>query len=481
MAALVILDYFLTHQAQFLDLARAASLACGALAVAATVWLGALLSTVGGGLLAGLVVASLPLLQAQSGHRPGRYDRAGDIDRRGRADRQMVSSAQPAIVVGRRRRHRRSDGGELPGRPAPGVAGMALPLPVAAERSATEDDRRGSLIEAGAVALAVFLVINPYVVLDFPLFWRWFTFQANVALLRHPHSDRPSLAYYLPVLRDQGVPAMAACAAAVLAATTPWKPAGALALSSILQFAAFSLMQTQYDRFVLPAIVFLSIVGAAWFCAQLARIRPWAEPIVVLLAAPLVLWSAAVGFERDLPGSENRRPDYRLEMFEWIEANVPASATLVIESDSMPLLQTIYESGDRDSPFQDALREAFEKAHPHFVKNIIKTQYIAVVYNYDPKLLEPDGVFFLASSQNRDFIHYNRAILPDPAAFYEALDRRATVVHEGGGLHETLLLYVTGSNPSAGRRALRRGRWPRRRAARPPPSHSGASGGRADG
>jgi hypothetical protein len=307
---------------------------------------------------------------------------------------------------------------------------------------------RGSLIEAGAVALAAFLVINPYVVLDFPLFWRWFTFQANVALLRHPHAQQPSFAYYLLVLQEQGIPVMATCAAAVLAATTPWKPAGALALYGIVQFAAFSLMRSQYDRFMMPPIVFLCTAGAAWFCTQLARLRPWAEPIGMLLAAPLVLWSAAVGFELELPpGRENRRPDYRQEMFAWIEANVPASATLVIESDVMPLLQTVYDRGDRHSPFQEALREAFENTHPQFVKNIIKSQFIAAVYNYDPKLLEPDGVFFLASSKNRDFIHYNRAVLLEPAAFYDALDRRAVLVHEGGGMFETLRLYVTGSNP----------------------------------
>jgi len=308
------------------------------------------------------------------------------------------------------------------------------------------DDRRASLVAAGAVALATFLVLNPYVVLDFPLFWRWFTFQANVALLRHPHADEPRVGYYLLVLWDQGVPAVATCVAAVLAATAPSKPIGALAVYGILQFAAFSLMRSQYDRFVLPAIALLCIVGSAWLCSQLARVRPWLATTVVLLAAPLVLWSAAVGFGQELPGSENSRPDYRREMFAWIEANVPASATLVIESDTMPLLQAIYDRSDRPSRFQAGLQAAFEKAHPSFVKNIIKCQFIAAVYNYDPKLLEPDGVFFLASSQNREFIDYNRAVLPEPAAFYDVLDRRATVVHEGEGMHERLLLYVTRSD-----------------------------------
>lgn len=436
------LDYFLTHQAEFLDLARCASVTYGALAVAAAVWLGTLLSSAGGGLLAGLVVASLPLLQG--------LGTAIRVDTLALA---TLIGATALIVRWHRARTRRS---LL-------LAGVAIGVATAANypaalllvvlgwlfvcrspaASGAEDDRR-SLIGAGAAALATFLILNPYVVLDFPLFWRWFTFQANVALLRHPHADEPSLAYYLFVLRDQGVPAMAACAFAVLAVATPREPRGALAIYGLLQLAAFSFMQSQYDRFVLPAITVLCVVGIAWLWTQLSRVRPWLATTLVLLAIPLVLWSAAVGFDRELAGSENR-PDYRHEMFAWIEANVPASATLVIESDTMPLLQTIYDRGDRESPFQDALQTAFEKAHPQFVKKIIKCQFIAAVYNYDPKLLEPDGVFFLASSQNRDFIDFNRAVLPEPLAFYAALDRRATVAHEGEGMHEKLMLYVTGS------------------------------------
>lgn len=433
------LDYFLGHQAQFLDLARYASVACGALAVAATVWLAALLSSVSGGLLAGLLVASLPLLQGQS-----TIVRVDSIAL-------ATSIGATALIV---RWHR------VPGRRSLLLAGAGIGVATAANYPAAllhallawllfwrrREDAAGPLVQAGAVALAVFLVLNPYVVLDFPLFWRWFTFLANTALLRHPHAAEPGIAYYASTLRDQGVPAMVACGVAALTATAPWKPAGALALFGMVQFAGFSLLQSQYDRFVLPALTLLCTVGVAWLCAQLARIRPWLEKLFVLLTIPLVLWSAAIGFERTLPGYESWHPDYRGQMFAWIEANVPTSATLVIESDTMPLLQTIYERDDRDSPFNAALRDAFEKAHPHFVRNIVKSQFIAAIYNYDPELLARDGVFFLASSQNRAFIDYNRAALPEPTTFYEALDRRATLVHEEEGPRERLLLYVTGSN-----------------------------------
>jgi len=443
------LDVFLVHQVALLDLARCASAVCGALAVAAAVWLGALLSTVGGGLLAGLIVASLPLLQA-----------LGTTIRVDTISLATLLGAAALIVRWHRAPTRRSFLIAAAGIGVATAANYPAALLLAllgwlfvARRwkdvSDAEDDRDSSLIEVGAVALAVFLVLDPYVVLDFPLFWRWFTFQANVALLTHPHADEPRVDYYLLVLRDQGVPAIAASVATVLAATTPARPTGALAVYGILQFVAFSLMRSQYDRFALPAIALFCVVGSAWLCSQLARIRPWLATTVVLLAAPLVLWSAAVGFGHELPGSEDSRPDYRLEMLAWIEENVPASATLVIESDTLPLLQAIYDRGDRPSRFQAGLQEAFENAHPGFVRNIIKCQFIAAVYNYDPKLLEPDGVFFLASSQNREFIDHNRAVLPDPAAFYEALDRRATLAHEGEGMHERLLLYVTRSHVDA--------------------------------
>jgi hypothetical protein len=443
------LDYFLAHQVELLDLARCASAACGALAVAAAVWLGALLSSPSAGLLAGLIVASLPLLQA--------LGTAIRVDTISLAT--MLGAA--ALIVRWYRAPRRGSfllagagigvatAANYPAALLLGLLGWLCVCRRHADASIVADDRRASVVQTAAVALAVFLVLNPYVVLDFPLFWRWFTFQANVALLRHPHADEPAVGYYLLVLRDQGVPAVAACVAAVLAVTAPSTATGALAVYAILQFVAFSLMRSQYDRFVLPAIALLCIVGSAWLCSALARIRPWAATTVVLLAAPLVLWSAAIGFGRELPGSENSRPDYRPEMFAWIESNVPASATLVMESDTMPLLQAIYDRGDRPSRFQAGLQEAFEKSHPGFVKNIVKSQFIAAVYNYDPKLLEPDGVFFLASSQNRDFIEYNHAVLPEPAAFYDVLDRRATVVHEGEGMHERLLLYATRSGLDA--------------------------------
>ena len=209
-------------------------------------------------------------------------------------------------------------------------------------------------------------------------------------------------------------------------------------------------MQTQYDRFVLPGITLLCIAGAAWTCRLVVEALPrWASAGVITIACLLVLWSVRTRSIAEEPRDPG--PDYRAEMLAWIEANVPSSATLVIESDTLSLVQTVYDPGDEGGRFQRTLRGAFEKLHPHLVKRIVKAQFIAAVYNYDPKLLEGPNVFFLASSQNRPFIALNRAVLPEPTAFYEALDARATVVHETG-FHEKLLLYSTSSPPGASSR-----------------------------
>ena len=308
--------------------------------------------------------------------------------------------------------------------------------------------RRGRRFVAACIAaFAVFILLNPYVLLDLSQFLRWFFFLANVPVLIHPHAPEPNPWHYLEVLRDQGVPAVVACAAALLAMLRPRQACGAVGGFAVLYLAAFSAMRTQYDRFALPAITLLCIAGAGWLYAQVAgRIGRRAAAGCVAVAVPLLLWSARARLLRELPLLAERGTDYRAEMFDWIAAHVPPTATLVLESDTLPLVQTVYDPGDpADRPFQAALRAAFERRHPGLLKGIVKAQFIAAVYNYDPSLLRGDGVFFLASSQNREFIAANRALLADPAAFYDVLDARATLVHEAGGFHERLQLYAVGA------------------------------------
>lgn len=437
------LDYFLGHETQFLALARYASVAGGALAVLAAVWLGAALADAGAGLLAGLVVASLPLLQTL----------ATSI----RVDALALAAWLAAAALVARRHQQPGRASLLYAAVGIGIAaaanypGALLLLPLGwLEWSRAGTERRSQRALACAamcgLAFAVFLALNPYVLIDLPDFLRWFSFQANVAVATHPHGDAPRALRYLELLREQGPVAVVAGVAGIAAIVGPRQPTGALAGFALLDLAAFSAMRSQYDRFALPAIALLCVAGTSWAGAQVARRagRRAAAGFVAAAALLIVYVDTAEVHPVEAPAAAPGA-DYRAAMIDWIAAHVPPTATLVFESDTLPLLQEAYDPGDPGSRFQTALREAFERVHPNLPKRIIKTQFIAAVYNYDPNLLDDGQVFFLASSQNRDYIAANRAALAEPAAFYDALDARATVVHEIPGVHERLILYRTGA------------------------------------
>ncbi len=434
------LDYVLAHQEQFLELARHASIACGALAVLAAVWLGTMLSSPIGGLLAGMLVATLPLLQTMAV--------CIRVDTLGLG----AFMAAAALVV---RRSRCSDQRSLL------LASLGIGIAAAANYPGAlllivlgwfewmradgtdSQQRRRRFAGACAAAFATFLVFDPYVVIDMPHFLEWFFFLAKVPVVTHPHGPEPSAWRYLDLLRDQGALAVLACLAGVTAMMRPREAAGTMGTFGLVYLVTFSALRTQYDRFALPAIALLCVAGAAWMCAQLARwLSPWAARAFAFGVVLLILWQPAPLRPRtaDIKDPE---PDYRAEMFAWITANVPSTATLLLESDTLPLVQTVYDPGAQGRPFQIALQAAFERLHPSFPKKIVKAQFIAAVYNYDPKLLEGGEVFFLGSSQNRDYIAEYRSELPEPAAFYEALDARATIAHEAAGFHERLMLYST--------------------------------------
>jgi len=310
-----------------------------------------------------------------------------------------------------------------------------------------------ALLGACAVALATFLALNPYVLIALRDFVGWFSFQAGVVFATHPHGEAPNPWRYWELLREQGLPALVACLAGAAAIVDPRKTIVAIGLFGLLYFALFSVMRTQYDRFALPAMALLCIAGAVWLGAQITkRIGARAASGFALVVAAWIASSAGARLMRDLREPAAPADDYRYEMFPWIADHVPANATLVFESDTLQLLQTVYDPGDDEDRFHVELRRAFERVHPRLPKRIVKAQFIAAVCNYDPKQLDDGPLFFLASSQNRAYITANRDSLPEPATFYAALDARARVVHETGGVHEQLILCYRGTVSAGDRR-----------------------------
>lgn len=435
--AAAFLDYFLTNEGHFLQLARSVSLAGALLSVYAAVWLGDVLAGGAAGLLCGAVIASLPLLHTM----------AGAI----RVDTLALAAllAASALVMGywarpsRRRLIAAAAGIGVAA--AANYPGALLILVLAWIEVVRPHPARPLRRLAGACLLAgaVFLALNPYTMLDLPRFVWWFTFQARVALVTHPHGEPPSVWFYLDLLRQQGAPALLACGlGAAVAVLRLKRPAGALAAFAVLYLAVFSFMHTQYDRFGLPPIALLAAAGSAAWCQTVTWLagKRFAAPIAVATALP-VLWMSAAPLRTVSPVSAAREDDYRASMFAWILQHVPRRATLLFESDTLPLLQTVYDPG-REGPFSRSLRAAFDRTYPRLPARILKTQFIGTVYNYDPTLLDGE-VFFLASSRNRQYIAANRTTLSAPAAFYEKLDASARVVHETAGPQERLLLYAT--------------------------------------
>jgi len=435
------LDYVLTHEAQFLDLARCTALACGALAVQAGAWLAGELAGGGAGLLAALLLASLPLLRTM----------AVSIRVDTLALAMWLAAAALLVRHGRAptRRTRWVAAAGIGVAAAANYPGALLLLPFVWLEWQTIAARSTLLPRIGAgcgIAGAVFLALNPYAVIDLPTFLRWFTFQANVALETHPNAAPPAAAHYLDVLRAQGAPAMAACAAGCLAALRLRTAGGALGGFALAYLAAFSAMRSQYDRFALPALALLCVVGAAWLCALATRLDKRAGAAVAAAASAATLWLARPTIPPPAPAVP-LETDYRADMFEWITTHLSPTATLLFESDTLPRLQTAYDPAAPDSPFSRAMREAFERLNPRLPHRILKAQFIAAIYNYDPALLDQDDVYFLGSSQTRHALADTPERMTVPAAFYAALDPRATVVHQSSGYHELLTLYAVRPRP----------------------------------
>lgn len=432
-------ESFLSDQNAFLDLARDVSLTCGVAAVAAGAALAESIAGLGAGLVAGVFVACLPLAQT--------LGVSIRVDALGLATMLFAASRIVRLAEMRDRR--------------PWIAAVAVGAATAANYPGAlllgplwwiiggskgrfdDPDVWRSIVRVGAIALMTFLLLNPYTVLDARQFASWFSFLSGITAEAHPHAPPASVWTYVRLLVAQGSPAVVACALGVAALRAPARSVRALAAMGIVQFVAFSFMRSQYDRFGLPPIALLGVVGIAYSFSLSLRVVGHAATGLVSLALAATLGRYGQIQGRAFQPFENAAGDYRATMVRWIEGNVSSQARLVFESDTLPVVQIAYEPSAAVGSFAAELRRAFEVRHPRFPRDVLKAQFIAAIYNYSPELLVPGGVYFLASTQNRRPIVESRALFPEPAAFYDALAARADVVFEARGFHEDLVLYRT--------------------------------------
>ncbi len=212
-------------------------------------------------------------------------------------------------------------------------------LQTAAERGSASAGRRtvGGIALAGTVALAAFLLANPYALLDYTDFHSELVHQSTLSAeaqgkLGAPHEG--GLAYYLWTL-TWGLgwaPALAALAGAL---SVWWRERalGWMLVPAPLLYLAFMGLQGRYfGRWLLPIFPILCLL-AALFAMQLLDAVAGRMPRLRVAAAALLVAALLVqGLLYSVhAGRTLARADTRNLTRAWMLAHIPAGAPIVVE------------------------------------------------------------------------------------------------------------------------------------------------------
>jgi len=271
---------------------------------------------------------------------------------------------------------------------------LAVPLGIAVlyrARDARGAERRRWLLHgvlAGAAAVAIFVAISPYVVLDAATFrgdLAWITAKTGGgAGHARPGLVAGALAFARECLGPAlGVPLTLAAAAGVGLALARRTRADILLLAFAAAYVLLASRATELnDRYGIPLVVPALILGAsavAWALELLragARVQAWGVPLATAaLCAPL----AFTLVETDLSMT---RGDTRVEALRWFESHVPADARVVIDmqrfwnsaspplsenrerlEERLALVRSGVSGGGHSAAYADFYR--YRMAHPH--------------------------------------------------------------------------------------------------------------------
>ena len=222
----------------------------------------------------------------------------------------------------------------------------------------TGRDIAGALGSAVAAALAVFLVLNPYAVLDFAAFRSQVAAQAQVGGLLG-QEGKSGLAYYAWTLtRGLGwVPLAAAAAGLVLLVRVDRRRALLLAAFPLALLAIVAFAHPRFfGRYLLgayPALCVLAAYGTVRLADALGRSRGTlagapARSRVTALAATAALTAilCAQGFLDSLRVSAQLgRDDTRAIAARWFKAHVPEGSSVALEPQTPPRLFDVRRPG----------------------------------------------------------------------------------------------------------------------------------------
>ena len=229
----------------------------------------------------------------------------------------------------------------------PAGSALLLPLLVAWMTPGARPSRRAAALAAAGGAAAAFLLAAPYTILDLPNFLNGY---ARLMASYAPESGESVALIYVKHLRNSVQwPALllmggGAALAVVRAIRGPGRVRWLLAVAyPALYFWILSGQSLVYGRYLLPLVPFVCLLAAAAVVSGVSLLRRFSIPralrsaLIVGLTVAALLPSAitSIRFNREL----GRKGTAALA-FEWILRNVPANATVVIESAGLVLTHT---------------------------------------------------------------------------------------------------------------------------------------------
>jgi asparagine N-glycosylation enzyme membrane subunit Stt3 len=414
---------FVRHEARYLQALQVLAAVCGALTVPVVFELARRLSGWTAGLVAGGILAVLPVHVGYS--------------QRARVDTLCVLlTAGAALAL-----HRVVERGERRDFVLAGIViglataanypAAALVVPYAAAAwLARAPNRAGSFaLGLGAAALA-FALTNPYVVLAPTAAWQEISLLLSFTARQHPFMEKAADWSYLRLLRDQSD--LFAILAAVSGIWLVLRGPGfrrVLGLFPWLVIGAFVASTTQEDRYVLLVLPWMCVAvgllfgdATAWSRSTMPR-RALVTIASLLLLAPTVLelWTRT----RPLVFVEPVEQDQRAVLQHWLLEHTPPGATIWVEADRVPLLQATF--ADPGGRLQQRMQEAVQRAYPTFQARVLKGEVVERIANFDPRLITEKQVqLVMGCDRNVQYAESAGDDFAAPRAFYAAVAEHGT-------------------------------------------------------
>jgi hypothetical protein len=291
------------------------------------------------------------------------------------------------------------------------------------------------------LAVVVFIVASPFVVLNLETFIDNFAFISGLSVAEHPGWEGRNFLFYVRELAATNLylSALIASSSLVIALFGNRKERFVLSLP-VGYLVLFSFIASKDSRFILPAMpLFLVVASSLPFCLA----RRFGSRRVVPFLAYVLSWglylpcmaTMAIQSIPIMPHEVLLRPDGPL--FAWLESNVPRRSKIAIESGTVHLIDTVKEDG----PFAAELRKSIVATRPNLDQDFIGLVYVGG-RNYDPDMVTNGEIdYAVITKRNVPYIESRCEEFPEVCEFYRELRVNGRIVFETPDGFEPTIVY----------------------------------------